>query len=202
MKERSIIFKANEVRATLAGTKTQFRRAIKAPSNVTALKHFDGARWDRMQGNKRCDTISCPHGQPGDRLWVQETFFEEVRGDKNYPIWYRATEEKQFPYLEKWRPSPQMPRWASRLTLEIVSVRVERLRDMSYTDAEAEGVRRLPLQDHENNPWWTADVSAGPALHSRSACGAYRKLWEQINGPKSWDKNPFVWVVEFKRVEQ
>lgn len=105
------------------------------------------------------------------------------------PGWYR-------------RPSIHMPRWASRITLEITGVRVERLQDISPFDCEAEGVQRLPLQDDQPQPWWTADVSAGPILHSRSALGAYHRLWETINGPDSWDANPWVWVVEFKRQEE
>lgn len=97
----------------------------------------------------------------------------------------------------RWRPSIHMPRLASRITLEITGVRVERLQEISEADAVAEGCARLPLQDGPG-AWWSADVDAGPALHGRTARDAYRLLWESINGPGSWGENPWVWVIAFK----
>jgi hypothetical protein len=92
-----------------------------------------------------------------------------------------------------------MSRWASRITLEITAVRVERLQDISEADARAEGVCELSLQQGEPGAWWTADPK-NPDIAGRTAICAYRKLWEKINGPDSWDANPYVWVVEFRQV--
>ena len=100
----------------------------------------------------------------------------------------------------RWTPSIHMPRWASRINLEITGVRIERLNDISEADAIAEGITELPLQKGEPGAWWTANVEAGPSLHGRTPVDAFRKLWESINGAGSWDANPYVWVVEFKRI--
>lgn len=162
-----------------------------------------------------------PYGWPGDRLWVRETWFcDDVR--LTIPTEQEAAEFslRDFTYYladgtcceqipecacdevgkTKWRPSIHMPRWASRLTLEITGVRVERLRDISAADAQAEGIE--PRPEHaglwrrygSGCPWWT-----GNAI--KSFCG----LWNSINGNRSgcdWQSNPFVWVIEFRRCEQ
>mgnify|MGYP000644442201 CR=1 FL=1 len=174
MSDRPIIFSAPMIRALLDGRKTQTRRVLKPHG----------------------DTFSAPSYRRGDRLYVREA--AHIDGTS---VNYRADHPGDSAGLG-WRPSIHMPRWASRITLEITGVRVERLQDISPFDCEAEGVQRLPLQDDQPQPWWTADVSAGPILHSRSALGAYHRLWETINGPDSWDANPWVWVVEFKRQEE
>lgn len=100
-----------------------------------------------------------------------------------------------------WRPAIHMPRWASRITLEVNAVRVERLQDISEEQAIAEGVRELPLQKDEPGAWWCADPLGNPELHCRTPRAAFCRLWESINGAGSWADNPWVWVVEFKRVE-
>jgi hypothetical protein len=176
------------------------------------------------------EIIACPYGQPGDRLRVKEAAWMwcERRPNghtktgrqkwlyvpmRSAGIWY-AADHRTKPNISVVSPDTGnewgwrlkigrfLPAWASRITLEITAVRVERLQDISPADCEAEGVQRLPLQENAQNPWYTADVSAGPVLHSRSTIGAYHKLWEQINGPGSWDANPWVWVVEFRRTEK
>lgn len=235
------------VRALLNDTKTQTRRVVKPQPvanqrgkfNFTTFTDDEGIE-SYWQNYPFWGPVRCPYGQPGDRLWVRESWgyfdpdgtgvdydrdhnddgkagpctayrqemLEEGNALRNYwrrRIAYKATfAERKYGMgpvgPNKWRPSIHMPRWANRITLEITAVRVERLQDISPADCEAEGVQRLPLQEGELNPWYTADVSAGPVLHSRSTIGAYRKLWEQINGPGSWDANPWVWVVEFKVV--
>lgn len=215
MKFRPILFSAPMVRALLNGSKTQTRQVVKP-------------RPDRYMG-KRCmlqphelagevnqgEYSNCPHGQPGDRLWVRETWCGEIDGhtsqliyneDGNtYKCLYRADGQhvvlddgdgftktnKDGSEASPWKPSIHMPRWASRITLEITGVRVERLHAISEADAIAEGI--------------DADVSSATlsSIGTRDIAGPvaeYSILWEQINGPGSWDLNPWVWVIEFKRV--
>lgn len=218
MKERPIPFKAPMVRAILDGTKTQTRRAVKLRDLLQIRRgdatHYRGVRPDdtmrRAVSDVGADGVVklCPYGQPGDRLWVREAW-RTVAGADDIPprdlmnvesfTRYEADAAKPAG-MGKLRPGMFMPRWASRILLEVVSVRVERLQDISEADARAEGVCELPGQAAEPGCWWTADVGAGAAMHGRTPSGAYRLLWESINGPDSWDANPWVWVVEFKRV--
>jgi hypothetical protein len=128
----------------------------------------------------------CPFGAVGDQLWVRETF----AGDYGCGFIYAADHPNSDirkgdlddgeQTLRRWTPSIHMPRDASRITLEIVGVRVERLNDISEADAMAEGVTKGPL-----DPWQST---------------AFMRLWESINGPESWAANPWVWVLEFKKV--
>jgi hypothetical protein len=137
--------------------------------------------------------LKCPFGVPGDRLWVRETWGDGEENNCEPGVYYRATdpawdeEETGF----RWKPSIHMPRWASRITLEVTGVRVERLNDISEADAETEGCR--------------AEVISGTAGYDDqgviSAVEKFRELWESINGPGSWAENPWVWVVEFERIE-
>lgn len=135
----------------------------------------------------------CPYGQPGDRLWVRETW----NGDR-MDLVYRATHDGP-PPGGKWHPSIFMPRWASRILLEITNVRVERLNDISEEDAINEGIIK------DSDGFFIASDS--PEAHHflrqphLTAKGAFHTLWESINGPGSWESNPWVWVIEFKRVE-
>jgi hypothetical protein len=200
--DRPILFSAPMVRALLAGTKTQTRRIVKPQPEVCGAdwlaKRRDGPAqflyyWPRGDGyavNDRFVAESCPYGQPGDRLWVRESIH---RGD----ACARYSADGSVVNLADWRwkrdnlPSIHCPRELSRITLEITGVRVERLQGISEVDAKAEGIR------------WT---DAGP-LHAHldggfnfpTARDAYERLWGDINGPGSWDANPWVWVVEFKR---
>ena len=182
MKERPILFSAPMVRALLAGTKTQTRRIIK-PQHLAFFNQDAAAMLSDW--NER----PLPYGQTGDRLWVRETFGHFERNQHFKPgcnVYYRA--DGNCLELEPWRPSIHMPRWASRITLEITSVRVERLQDISEADAQAEGV--------------TDDGSLVTDLDGKDRGGtiaAYATLWEVINGVGSWDDNPWVWVVSFKR---
>jgi hypothetical protein len=208
------------VRAILAG-KTQTRREVKPqPDYVNKL----GVPFypDRKGP---VDYRLCPYGQPGDRLWVRETFAaQEVKGwtvasskpnDAEAEQLARAThrfrayradqwEGDKAPEGMKWKPAIHMPRWASRLTLEIVAVRVERLQDITEEDALAEGVRRV-TKDNEVFKYCVYDLgddmSSTPwAVMRSTAVGAYAELWESIHGAGSWQLNPWVWVLEFKRV--
>lgn len=197
MKERPILFSGAMVRALLAGTKTQTRREFKARN---------GGVWPRandMPGMKQI-MRNCPYGQPGDRLWVRETWAYHVLAigavvDSDGPFVYRADNKStQHRLCEKWRPSIHMNRWASRILLEIVSVRVERLNDISEEDARAEGIKqaRFPL-----DYLWNADYPDKGCGSGGGPVDAYKSLWNEINGTGSWAKNPLVWVVEFKCVQ-
>ena len=200
MKERPILFSTPMVRALLAGTKTQTRRVV-ALGKLTPLSEFAccGERrfaWcDKVGEGEAADERNflalCKFGESGDRLWVRETW---ARDEEDGSVLYRADDnadtqnwdqQRQESGLAKynWRPSIYMPRWARRITLEITAVRAERLHCISEADAVAEGAA------------WGA--CGGPQIGSHRA--GYAALWEQINGPGSWDANPWVWVIEFER---
>lgn len=230
MKERPILFSAPMVRALLSGTKTQTRRIIKPQPYIDTMGNFcwDGGNYGQdMNGRPLsdslasplpwCDTgkVRCPYDAPGDRLWVKETFrftseFDDASPsrvadlclDAGYrkpwaPLQYEANLERHDwkwtgtppghdPKPGKTRVSIHMPRWASRITLEITRVRVERLHDCSEVDAEAEGVDFLR--------------HAPDADETLSAKQLYACLWDSINGASAWDRNPWVWVMEFRRL--
>lgn len=198
MKERPIFMKGELVRALLDGSKTQTRRIVKPqPYDLTYMAE---------EGVRRNFATLCPYGQPGDRLWGRETWRGVVKispphavmpeyGVARYVpdqehcerIEYAATQERDG---EPWRPSIHMPRWASRILLEIVSVRVEQLKDISESDARAEGV--IIEECHMNG--YCAGEFLPPAVR------AFRDLWQSLNGAGNWEANPFVWAIEFKRV--
>ena len=195
MKERPIIFSGAMVRALLAGTKTQTRRVVK-PLPITLNRDTNSLEVDdeNIANGRFAKQVPCPYGQPGDRLWVREArwwFKDEPDHETGYyppkltveDVEYRADGDD---VRKVWRPSIFMPRWASRITLEVTSVRVERLQDISPNDCIAEGA------------WPVAHRELG---RGHEAVAAYQALWESINGPGSWDANPWVWVVEFRSVE-
>ena len=198
MKDRPILFSAPMVRAILAGTKTQTRRAVKS----TGMYAIDASIHGEEVARRELAALAtrCPYGQAGDQLWVREAFsgphcMDSSAGCKAVPpskwgdgsrIWYWADGNPTEGDWTRPRPSIHMPRWASRILLEITAVRVERLQDISETDAEAEGIQEI--------------VDAG-VDHDGTPRDAYRALWEQINGADSWSANPWVWVVEFNRAE-
>ena len=132
-----------------------------------------------------------PYGKPGDRLWVRETWHDASSSLHSCAL-YRADGIDL--HWDKWTPSIHMPRWASRITLEITSVRVERLQDISEADALAEGIPSIDTPGA-----WTLPIPANPNLPA-IYLGAFCKLWESINGPGSWAANPWVWAIEFRRV--
>jgi hypothetical protein len=197
MTERPILFSAPMVRAILAGTKTQMRRVVKG----MALE------WLRPDGFTPEFTAApenglCPYGKPGDRLWVRETFIHEPaeycwEASVSIPCRpastvYRADYEGDT-RRGGWKPSIHMPRALSRITLDITGVRVERLQDISEADALAEGIVQL----HDGG----YGLPAGEHYHSADPRQSYLSLWEAINGPGSVEANPWVWCVEFARVD-
>ena len=201
MKERPILFSGSMVRALLAGTKTQTRRVVKMKHYHQIEERDDGSPWPWMYDGEREENswMHCPYGQPGDRLWVRETFAPRTLGawsvlDQHMKPLYRADADRP-EWKRIWRPSIHMPRWASRITLEITGVRVGRLQDISEADARSEGC----TQNH-NGYFWGGPHQTGGMKQMATALQAYQDLWESINGPGSWDANPWVWVLEFRRL--
>lgn len=223
MAEKGILFSAPMVRALIAGTKTQTRRAVKwrnvaaglntAFSGLSAFGYGDGWRLQSRRGDgaweDRCGPTPCRYGKPGDRLWVREAWRACVEADAVKPrdmdaacrVWYEADAPHQ-PGFGKYRPPMFMPRLASRITLELTEVRVERLQEISHKDAVAEGIEVLPaFPPHEakHKEHWHTQWRGLPGVDHNSSVDAYRDLWEQINGAGSWDLNPWVWVLSFRR---
>lgn len=188
-RSRPVIFSAPMVRAILDGRKTQTRRIVKR------YEEFGCLTGDCLhQHRNECAaslTASCPYGAPGDRLWVRENWrplmdhLSECTGPKD--IRYAASVSEAEWAISKWRPSIHMPRWASRITLTITNVRVQRLRTISEADAIAEGCPAVSLH--------ALDCSSTPPSEH------FRQLWERINGSGSWEQNPWVWALTFERVK-
>ncbi len=218
MKERPILMNGAMVRATLAGTKTQTRRIVKPQPVMYEPGQCIGVS-DMIN-----DALVCPYGQPGDRLWVRETFGyvspDEIRrphsecnieyradlpvGCTDRPGHWPVDECAGDPERPRWRPSIHMPRAASRILLEIVSVRVERLNDISGADAIAEGIIDVPKiwPDDISEPqfWRDYRLSGDGTFCVRTPEESFSSLWRSINGADSWTANSWVWVVEFRRV--
>lgn len=216
-KERPILFSAPMVRALLAGTKTQTRRVAKS-RYLTIADICAEATWNMQKAHPdmgvppfrfldedgRAFALLCPYGRPGGRLWVRESW--AVRHDRDHlkprdiapgeRVYYAADAalggDNGLGGL-RGRPGMFMPRWASRITLEITGVRVERLQEISEADAEAEGCQAAPMS--MTGVYCGADVLASSAREYRDG---YSTLWESINGAGSWEANPLVWVVEFR----
>lgn len=189
MKERPILFNSEMVRAILEGRKTQTRRAVKG--NPVSVLQFIG-RDNEKTGEYGLSFeherviekhIKCPYGIPGDKLWVRETMAEDCIGSQSHTRYladnhWRAID---WQYSKSVCPSIHMPRWASRILLEITDIRVERIQDMKNGDAVKEGIDR-------DDSW---------------PINRFRNLWNSTNESKGfgWDVNPFTWVVEFKVVK-
>ncbi|HCR1052626.1 hypothetical protein ACS6I8_15805 [Enterobacter kobei] len=208
MTERGMIFNGEMVRAILDGRKTQTRRPVNPQPELTAGSGFSWKGWLYGSGssdretNKNFAHVACPFGKPGDRIWVRETWAEAGASAPDLKL-YRAnypahvpTHYENVPPAEdvRWTPSIHMPRWASRITLEITGVRVEQLKSISEEEARSEGVARLREGFWKHyQPGWTQ--------HQLSARGSFATLWDSIYGSGEWDRNPWVWVIEFKRIE-
>lgn len=208
MKERSILFSGAMVRAILAGTKRQTRRIVR--DEWWRCLDADDER-DRATAAERS-----PYGVPGDRLWVKETWRPRaLRGctqnacDRDDVSMRYTADDIERVFHESDVPdswtmpkaaargnvSPLfMPRWASRITLEVTSVRVERLQDITEEDARAEGLR-APRVPHFDGEGFVAPEEG-------SALSAFRSIWHTLNGKRApWSSNPFCWVIAFRRVD-
>ena len=213
MKERGIIMSADEVLAVLDGRKTQLRRKVSdkhIPFIEDMTANFLDGRWEERP---------FPFGRPGDRLWVRETWRQFNATDEcscsespcgcpvTGTVLYRSSHDDG---VSRWRPSIHMPRWASRITLEITGVRIERVQDITEKDAIAEGARYFPDLPSRHpygqdcrwsmgNPETTSDCLS-------TARHAFGNSWVKRYGKSQfdtrlWDENPWVWVIEFKTVE-
>lgn len=225
-KERPILMNGAMVRATLAGTKTKTRRVVKLQRLAgnhfvggAAGVEFDGFRIPREGGPAPArfsaeavgggayvsEELHCPYGKPGDRLYVRETLGHHT--DKGH--YYAATGVHIGPLVDyELEPSPSigipvrsipsihMPRWASRILLKIVSVRVERLQDISNADIVAEGIDMEALAESQDRYDIVCKGSGASGRATKHT--AWRDLWESTGG--DWDSNPWLWVIEFKRV--
>ena len=217
MKEYPILMSSPMVRAILADQKTETRRVVKFKPPFTDHSAWQSAYkcsnsgWLFTDGplrdpEKQVPMLQreggkqCPYGDLGDHLWVRETYqivasrdFEDncdfavqYLADNHIEKWRDNGGEMNYPIDEKKRPSIFMPRKFSRITLEIVNIKVERLQDISAMDCITEGIERSDIQDpHES------------AIDDRKR---YKELWESINGAGSWDKNPWVWVIQFTKI--
>jgi hypothetical protein len=238
VKERPILFSAPMVRAILEGRKTQTRRVIPFPSTGAFVlqETSDGGWWPcvSMDGESADDgtgnevPMNCRYGGAGDRLWVKETFAAWYRTSVEYPLeyekiagnladWaalhgaggiqiaYRADRDDD----EGWRPSIFMPRWASRITLEVADVRVQQLQEITEEDAIAEGVEPYSMTARDIADCQISDCSPqekelarlmGPGSFSHKF--TYQMLWDELNAKRGfgWEKNPWVWAITFKRV--
>lgn len=207
MRERPILLNAEMVRAVLDGRKTQTRRMltprqlkmINAAASIGECYPLESVH--QHENSQSYYREWCPFGAVGDRLWVRETFATLACGsyEPEKPSWSGSCQEARYRATDRladlsadirgygWRPSIHMPRWASRITLEITGVRVERLWEISEDDAKAQGC------------WYgrgggEPDFAVSPADH-------FPTLWASIYGEESWQANPWVWVIEFKRVD-
>jgi hypothetical protein len=192
VKERGMIFNSEMVRAILDGRKTQTRRPVKFPVHDKNL----GCE---LAGNELAGELSAGNylnsafGKQGDRIWVRETWARYNIDQDSYDMAYRATPPEDWPEEGKWRPSIHMPRWASRILLEITGVRVERLNAISQEDAQDEGMELTGWR-----PTYSDPDSGGEVW---TPYDNFARLWDSIYGEGSWKVNPWVWVIEFKRVE-
>ncbi|HCI5658605.1 TPA: hypothetical protein NPO21_004206 [Klebsiella variicola subsp. variicola] len=209
MTERGMIFNGEMVRAILDGRKTQTRRPIKwKQTRFNEIgEREDGSKWPWSEDAEHaCDFWHpCPFGAVGDRIWVRETFQgplfdydlmdsyckDPTPFEKPEFCVYKADGVPALEFYDAddelhccWRPSIHMPRWASRILLEITNVRVERLKSISDGDAIREGCS-------------TADMKSGDCV-----ADVFARLWASIYGDESWNSNPWVWVIEFKRIEE
>jgi hypothetical protein len=244
VKERPILFSGDMVNAILSDRKTQTRRVVKPQPSRTMTNHFvipqpnaekavaHFMEIDAQGIHKESLTVRCPYGCVGDRLWVRETFALalDTDGDEGGVFAYKAdnptrvldssysSNEGEYSGIAGntgWKPSIHMPRWASRITLEITEIRVERLNDISEIDAQAEGVSTNEcFSSLENcigcktrgereciNEWrnYLGDDDSEPCYTAKDS---FISLWDSINEKRGfgWETNPFVWVISFKKV--
>lgn len=234
MKERPILFKGEMVTAILEGRKTMTRRPMKPqPFQITPGDTPMGARFMGWYEGGTCSDLWCPYGQPGDRLWVRETWqlefhygFHDVRYLADNYLWDPGTLYLNLRNRTCWkkRPSIFMPRWASRITLEITDIRVERVQEITEEDAIKEGILSQMGDGSGPGPGykWEGigyhgagfDKAGRRTFHTPSRTGkckcftggdspaqcAFREIWDSIHGRGAWERNDWVWAISFRRI--
>lgn len=225
-KERSILFSGPMVAAILAGRKSETRRIVRPqplglPEHAVGYALVPEGSWPAElhvlgAGGKYIGRSDAkPYAMPGDRLWVRETWREvgelsECTGPDD--VIYRATaSEEDLAMTTRWRPSIFMPRWASRLTLDVVSVRAERLQAIDASGVLAEGLCKVSKDSGQTWRYGQADSDGWPgsddhgwpwSAWERDPLAAFAKGWDGINGARApWSSNPWVWVIAFDRVD-
>lgn len=223
MKEKPILMSAPMVRATVReeAPKTQTRREIKGIREISGCTVFPE---NIHQGTYSTSHLKCPYGAVGGHLWVRETWYcdhtdvqvgpyKEVDGAKEL-LYYRADGDSFEGFAgerhrPRWRPGIHLPRWACRIILEILNVRVERLHDISEDDCLAEGIEFgdevVAVKCYGGAPIEETAVRYYSPVDDESyetAFDAFRALWCSINGVESWESNPWVWALTFKRVKR
>lgn len=216
VKSRGIIFKGEMVRAILEGRKSQTRLAVKPQPNQDQIDDwlFNHGKIKRtgleILNSLFEDSIECPYGQPGDQLWVRETWAltggfadviaSELDGDtmSDENIKYRADQDSYDDVVQSWRPSVHMQKWASRINLEITNVRIECLQDISDDDARSEGISKFECIGLDQRIEGPQDRTQRTHPH----VVAFASFWDSSNFYRGhgWIKNPHVWVVEFKKI--
>lgn len=212
MKYIPILFTTEMVQAILDGRKRMTRRTNNLesvndnPDDWEYVRFWDGyAKFMQKYNAINERYIKCPYGQPGDVLWVRETWcwdWKDILNPTEKYYFYRAT--TPYNYLatgEKWKPSIHMPKSACRIFLQVTDVRVERLQEITEDDAISEGV--YDYQDgYFKNYFTKKGLRESDGVECILAKGSFQSLWCSINGIKSWDANPLVWVIEFKRIDK
>lgn len=207
MKETPIIFSTPMVQSILEGRKKMTRRVVKgiSPDSKYLPEHklhdatfLEPQEFEKPDAEKMASVINCPYGKPGDLLWVRETFkVDEVDHNLNpVSFYYLADNEESRRTGIKFKPSIHMPKAAARIWLRITDVRIERLHEINDEDAIMEGIFF-----HEGLQGYSTDVH-GSNFHCSKPINSFCKLWVSINGPESWDSNPWVWVVSFKVISK
>lgn len=206
IKHKPILFSTPMVQAILEGRKTQTRRILGSGFSFGHPLFIEGTK---ARGAKchlsldKCTTADweeikswCPFGQPGQILWVRETVGRHSIGGCYV---YKADTKEDPDEIIKWRPSIHMPKAACRIWLLITNIRMQRLQDISEQDSKAEGIEPLNIYSF---PIYRNYLPGAPSDGYQSAQYSFRSLWQKINGAESWKANPFVWVIEFERVEK
>jgi hypothetical protein len=207
--ERPILFQTEMVKAILEGRKTQTRRDNKIANQWDPIwqvsKESDQSWCMRTGSQYSVPYFKCPYGQPGDMLWVRETwgqpYLEEDLANCKYLYkadWNAINQVKQAIVGERWKPSIHMPKSASRIWLMIEDIRVERVQDINESDARAEGVAYIKSDKFFHTGYLNYLKRDLDDPNYMLAMNSFASLWIMINGEESWNENPWVWVVQFR----
>jgi len=200
--DKPIIFSAPMVRALLDGRKTQTRRVLNPqPSGIARAERIAPKSWRIFPEADRCTVaFKAPPYAPGDRLYVREAWAPldalnhidcgtQALADRGF---YRADESTTPGEISRWRPSIHMPRWASRITLTVTEVRVQRLQAIRFQDLLAEGIEATEIHARRKRQCVEEGIDCGSVCRD-----SFQELWNSLHGPDAWDANPWVVAVSF-----